>query len=333
MEKVGIVGCGSISHTHGWCLNQIDNVKIVAVADIIPERAEDFSRRFTAGTASVFSDYKEMFEKTDLDVIHICTPHDMHTPIAEDAMRCGISVFCEKPPAISLEEFEHLKTISEKNNVRIGFCFQNRYNKTIQKADALVQNGLLGAVVGARAFVTWRRDEDYYNTPWKGMLATSGGGALINQSIHTLDLLLRYFDEPTSVKASLSNHHLPCSVEVEDTVEAWMEFPGGKRACFYASTAYERDAPVMMEFQCEKGSITIIDNVLTIRYEDGRRENHICEEPTGIGKSYWGSGHLSCIRDFYSTKDAGIPYQNDWNGVRNTMNTMMKIYDFRENQK
>ena len=329
MKRVGIVGCGCISSTHGWALSHMDNVQITAVADIDSERAMKFSQDFTNGAARVFQNYEEMLEKAELDVVHICTPHNLHAPMSISAMEKGISVFSEKPPAISMKEFEKIRAASVRNNTRIGFCFQNRYNKTIEETDALISGGTLGNVVAARAFVTWRRDEEYYNTPWKGKIETSGGGALINQSIHTLDLLLRYFDEPVTVKASMSNHHLQDIIEVEDTVEAWMEFQGDRRACFYASTAYASDAPVILEFQCEKGSITIIDKVITVKDETGRQSTIVCEEPLGIGKSYWGSGHLSCIRDFYNKLDTGEPYQNDWYGVRKTMNTMMRIYDFR----
>lgn len=329
MKKVGIVGCGSISSTHGWSLSQINNVRIAAVSDIVPERAMKFSQDYAKGEAWFFQNYEEMLEKADPDVVHICTPHNLHAPMAMAALERGISVFCEKPPAISMEEFEQLGDVSRKNNARLGFCFQNRYNRTIRETDALIEGGTLGNVVAARAFVTWRRDEKYYNTPWKGKMETSGGGALINQSIHTLDLLLRYFDEPATVKASAHNHHLSGIVEVEDTVEAWMESTGGRRACFYASTAYGTDAPVILEFQCERGSITIIDKTLTIRDESGKVNTILCEEPPGIGKGYWGSGHLSCIRDFYDKLDTGEAYPNDWYGVRKTMSTMMKIYSFR----
>ena len=329
MKRVGIVGCGCISSTHGWALSRMDNVLIAAVSDIDSKRAIKFSQDFANGEAQVFQNYEEMLKKAKLDVVHICTPHNLHAPMSIAAMKKGISVFCEKPAAISINEFERLRNISEENHTAIGFCFQNRYNKTIEETDTLIVGRTLGNVVAARAFVTWRRDAEYYNTPWKGQMETSGGGALINQSIHTLDLLLRYFDEPVTVKASMSNHHLPGIIEVEDTVEAWMEFDGGRRACFYASTAYASDSPVILEFQCEKGSITIIDKVITVKDETGRLSTIVCEEPLGIGKSYWGSGHLSCIKDFYSKLGTGEPFQNDWYGVRKTMNTMMRIYDFR----
>lgn len=177
--------------------------------------------------------------------------------------------------------------------------------------------------------MTWRRDEDYYQSDWKGKQEKEGGGALINQSIHTLDLLLRYFDEPTNVQAFVGNHHLPKTIEVEDTVEAFMEFSNGERACFYATTAYVADAPNILEFQCEKGRITLMDSMVIVKEEGEELCQILCKEQPGIGKSYWGNGHLSCIKDFYKKLSTGESFQNDLSSVEKTMKTMMRIYEFR----
>lgn len=329
MKKIGIVGCGNISATHAWALKNIDHVQIVAVADINIEKAMQLSKKYTNGAALAFDNYEEMLEKERIDVVHICTPHSMHVPMALKALNKGIAVFCEKPPAISMREFEALENFFLNKKANIGFCFQNRYNKAIIKMDEIVMEGKLGKVTGARAFVTWRRDEEYYCCPWKGKAKYAGGGALMNQSIHTLDLLLRYFGEPVKVESSVSNHHLDGIIEVEDTVEAWMEFSGGERVCFYASTGYVVDAPIILEFECERGSVTIIDKIMTIRDERGNTNSIVCEEPKGIGKSYWGSGHLRCIQDFYEKLDTGEVYQNNLNGVSKTMKTTMRIYEMK----
>lgn len=331
MKRVGIIGCGGITQTHAWALQQIEQVKLIALSDILPERASLYSEKYTNNEAAVYEDYKKMLAIEKPDVVHICTPHYLHVPVAIEALKLGIHVFCEKPPAISRSEFELLKQVAEKSEARLGFCFQNRYNETTRQLDALIEKRTLGKVTGARAFVTWKRDDDYYEVPWKGSIVQSGGGALINQSIHTLDLLLRYFKEPVLVKASMHNHHLSDSVEVEDTVEAWMEFEDHARACFYASTAYVTDAPVILEYQCEHGSITVMNQVITIRTENGEQNSILCQEPKGIGKSYWGSGHLSCIKDFYQALYFGKPYPNDWNGVKKTFDVTMQIYE--EGQK
>ena len=150
----------------------------------------------------------------------------------------------------------------------------------------------------------------------------------MNQSIHTLDLMLRYLGAPKKVAASMQNHHLQGISEVEDTMEAWMEFEGGKRACFYASTAYATDAPVILELSFEKGRVTMIDQILQIQEQGCETKSIVCKaNKEGIGKSYWGKGHLACIQDYYTCLREGTPYQNDIKGVANTLYTTMRIYE------
>lgn len=329
MKRVGIVGCGSIANTHALVLKQIEDVELIGFADKIIQRAVNFSKAYTDQNGVVFHTLTEMLQEAKLDVLHICTPHYLHVPMAVEAMNSGVSVFSEKPPAINMEQFAQLSQTSKNANVKLGFCFQNRYNKEIKKIDEILGSGRLGDVIGARAFVNWRRDENYYISDWKGKIVTEGGGVLINQSIHTLDLMVRYLGEPTTVQANVINHHLPGVIEVEDTVEAWMTFTGGVRACFYATTAYAADAPVIFELQCEKGSITWIDKSVTVRESGCEMQSYSFEETAGFGKSYWGNGHLACIKDFYDKLDSNVRFQNDLDSVKTTMKTMMRIYDFR----
>ena len=329
MKRTGMIGCGGIARTHIWAIKHLEDAKIAALADTDIQKAKKLVEECLDEKVKIYQDYQEMITSEGLDVVHICTPHYLHVPMAIEALSKGISVFMEKPPAISMEQFQMLQNIARSNTAKLGFCFQNRYNQSTLVADEIIKSGRLGKVIGARAFVTWRRDEDYYQSEWKGKLETEGGGALINQSIHTLDLLLRYFDEPTNVQASLLNHHLQGKVEVEDTVEAFMEFSHGERACFYATTAYITDAPNILEFECEKGRLSIMDSIVTVK-EKGKEISYIpCKEKAGIGKSYWGSGHLSCIKDFYQKLSSDEPFQNDIAGVEKTMKTMMRIYEFR----
>ena len=176
--------------------------------------------------------------------------------------------------------------------------------------------------------MTWRRDEDYYTgNPWKGSLATEGGGVLINQSIHTLDLLLRYLGMPEQVEATIANHHLKGAIEVEDTVEAWMDFEDGKRACFYASNGYTADAPVLLELQGEQGRITVNGSEVTLWTAEEGAKYFSYETENGIGKGYWGCGHQACIRDFYRCLEEDRRFQGDVKGVETTFETMMRIYE------
>ena len=175
----------------------------------------------------------------------------------------------------------------------------------------------------------------YTESSWKGKLASEGGGALINQSIHTLDLLLRYLGEPVIIRGNTANHHLVNKeIEVEDTVEAWLEFDDGSRACFYASNGYVSDAPIYLELQGEKGRLCLNGTELTV-YREGDEPIHtICDLKGGMGKSYWGCGHKACIEDFYRCLDTGDPYQNSLSNVENTFWTTMRIYEAaRENNQ
>ncbi len=333
--RVGIIGCGNIAQVHAYALQHIESVEIAAFSDCNRDKAQTMSVKYTDGNAAVFCDYIEMLESVKPDVVHICTPHYLHVPMAIEALKRNISVFIEKPPAISKKEFDSLYSIASNSKGRIGFCFQNRYNPSTLELDRIVVQKHLGEVIGARAFVTWKRDARYYSDDWHGSLEKEGGGALINQAIHSLDLLLRYLGTPQTVEASMQNHHLKGVAEVEDTIEAWMTFDNGKRACFYATTAYITDAPTILELTFENGRATLTGNMIQVQEKDFPPKILLCESTEkGIGKSYWGNGHVACIKDFYSCLQTGQDFRNDCNGVRNTLYTTMRIYDSaRENGK
>ncbi len=350
--RVGIIGCGSIAQVHGWVLSQMKDITIAAACDIERSRAEKFigdfcrpgdrhtedecntgddcrteSDRHTGYDCCIESDWRRLCDM-ELDAVHICTPHYLHAQMAAEFLKSGKAVFLEKPCAISREQYAQLEEADRMHPGKLGICFQNRYNLTTKTADRLVADGRIGEITGARAFVTWRRDEDYYaGSPWKGKKGTEGGGALINQAIHTLDLMLRYLGTPETVKASMHNHHLKGRIEVEDTVEALMNFTHGKRACFYASNGYAADAPVILEIQGEKGRIMICDNEVTVWSREGGPEHIICEETKGIGNGYWGAGHLACIRDFYEALRAGETPATNLKSEEVTFDTMMRIYE------
>ena len=325
MKKAAIIGCGGISRVHAWALANMEDVSVTALCDIIPDKAHELAAEQLEGRKLFFcEDYRELFEK-DVDVVHICTPHYLHAPMAVELLRHGKAVFMEKPCAISMEQFAELKKADAENPGRLGFCFQNRYNESVRTMEKLVTDGEIGTVIGGRAFVTWKRDNDYYEvSDWKGRIAKEGGGVLINQSIHTLDLLLKFLGDPETVKASIANHHT--DIEAEDTVEAWMNFKDGKRACFYASNGYITDAPVFLEIQGTKGRLTMSGSNLTLFKEDGQYKTFSKEAAGSIGKVYWGNGHRACIKDFYHCLEDGITYRNNLASVERVFKVIMDIY-------
>ena len=321
MFKVCVIGCGGIAQVHGAALSNMEKVTLAACCDIVPEKARAYAEKFHC---TPYTDYETLLDKEQPDAVHLCTPHYLHTEMAERAAERGIHVFTEKPPVISWDEWERLQKAGEK--VRIGVCVQNRYNPNNEKALSILASGEMGSVKGARACVFWDRGKYYYaSDDWRGKWATEGGGALINQSVHTLDLLLLFLGKPDIVSCHMANRRLQGIIEVEDTVEAYLQ-SGEKRGIFFATNAYAGNAPVMIEIVTEKGTLHLEDDWLDIKKE-GKTEHLTFEMPTPMGKGYWGSGHFACIQDYYRCMEQGIPFRNDLQGVKTTVETMLTMYE------
>ena len=321
--KAVIVGCGNIGAVHAESIRRLEGASLCAAADIRPERAASYAEKYGC---RAYASLEEMLEKEGPDVVHICTPHYLHVPMTAYALQRGIHVFCEKPPVISEEQLDALTRAAAEGPGRAGFCFQNRYNPGVLFIRELLASGRLGKVKGARGIVTWNRGEAYYTqSGWRGRLETEGGGALINQSIHTMDLLGVFLGKPVSVEAQTANHHLPGVIEVEDMMEAYIRYADAA-ACFYATTAYTEDAPPLIELSCEKGIVRMEDPEVTIIWPDGRREHPETVRKQALGKSYWGSGHLDCIADFYRCLRTGERFAQELDGVRDTVRLMLAAY-------
>lgn len=294
-----IVGCGGIGNVHAEVLKRLD-ISLVATADINPERSNDLAKRYGA---QAYCSIEEMLSDKEIDTLHICTPHYLHVPMAEYALSKNINVLMEKPPAITEEQFEKLKKAEKNSSASLGICFQNRYNIEVKAALSALTSGKTGKIRGARAFLTWGRNKEYYlNSGWRGKIATEGAGVLINQAIHTLDLICLLCGKPERVDARIAEHHLKDIIEVEDTAEAFITFEGGFNCIFYASTAYCADAPVFIEIICENAVIRLLDKNSAIIYNDGTTEN-IGVSHESFGKDCYGQGHLSLIKDFYENRE------------------------------
>lgn len=333
MLRAGIIGCGNIARVHARALKSMENVRIQAFADCKPERAYGYKDDYGTEESNCWFSLEEMLEKDQIDVLHICTPHNLHVPMAEMALAHGIHVFMEKPPAICCEDFFRLQKEVERSGRYVGICFQNRYNESVMEAFKELEQGKIGKVIGARAFLTWHRDEKYYKeSGWRGKKETEGGGVLINQAIHTLDLLVQFLGKPLETEGSMHNHHLKGKIEVEDTLEAYIRFEKGN-ACFYATNAYMADMPVLIELECENGRIRIEENQLRIqyRYDTGRT---LCfPEFIGAGKAYWGNSHGKCIGDYYDCLLTGKKFRNDMDGVKETFFLAMDLYESAKEEK
>lgn len=294
--KVAIVGCGNISRLHFSAVDSCPLTELVAAVDTKPERAEKFAEKYGG---RVYTSFDEMLEKEKPDAVHICTPHCFHTPYAVKALERGIHVFSEKPCSVSDAEVEALRAAQKASGAKYAVCFQNRYNDCARYIIDTVKNGDLGKLLSLRAFVTWNRGERYYSDDWHGKLAQEGGCLLINQAIHTLDLLIQLGGKLKAVTGHVSNDHLQGVIEGEDTASALIEFENGVKAVFYGTTAHGSDAPVLIEAAFENGVLRSEGEKLFKVSADGSHEEVPLEAKKAEGKGCWGSGHSVIINDFY----------------------------------
>ena len=316
MFRVGIIGCGGISAVHAQVLRELTNTELAACADVLPDRAGRYG-------CAAYTDWQTMLDREKLDAVHLCTPHYLHPVMAAEAARRGIAVFTEKPPAIDAAGWDQVKEAAKR--VPVGICFQNRYHPHIQSCRRFLQEGTYGSLRGIRAFVTWNRTAEYYAAAdWKGKWATEGGGALINQAIHTLDLIIGFLGLPDQAESAMRNHHLRDAIEVEDTAEIYLR-KGNVPALLYASNAYSQDAPVIIELHLDQAVLRLEGDLMTV-IRDGQRQDIPCVTDPVLGRSYWGAGHKACIADFYHSLETGTPYPNDPASCDATMQTLLKLY-------
>lgn len=297
MPKAAIIGCGDVSVVHFEALAGMDDAELVAVCDTDPGRRAAAQE---AHGVPGFEDYRDMLEATAPDVVHITTPHHEHAAIAIECLHRGVNVVLEKPLAHTLSEGERLLAAAAASPAKIGLCFQNRYNAPVQEMRRLLDSGELGKVLGASATVMWHRQPDYYlGRPWRGSWGEGGGGLMMNQAIHTVDLLQWLLGDVVTLAGTASTHALAEAIEVEDTAEFAALHSNGARSVFYATLANTFNAPVTLDISTERATLSLRGD-LTVTYDGGRSEV-VRERAIGSGgRSYWGVSHALLIVDFYA---------------------------------
>lgn len=300
--KVCLVGCGVIAPRHLTALQLVDGAEIVALCDIDENKAKQ-ARDLYAKNASIYTDYQTMLFCEKPDAVHITTPHYLHCEMALTALSKNIHVFLEKPMCINEEEIEKLLEAEKISKGRICVCFQNRFNPTTIKALEILESD--GGALAGYGSVFWTRTEKYYTeSGWRGKYATEGGGVMINQAIHTIDLLNHVLGVPCEVCATTSNHHLKGTIEVEDTCEGLIKYTNGKQANFYATTSFLFKDSTTAYFVTKNHTVKIEGQYL---YLDGKTVEGIEKYTNPVGKECYGSGHFHIIPKFYEALDSGAP--------------------------
>ncbi|MCP3775152.1 Gfo/Idh/MocA family oxidoreductase [Paenibacillus sp. MZ04-78.2] len=308
MKRLGtaLIGCGAIAGVHLQAIAKLGLADLKAVVDTDGTVGRPTAQRYGC---DYYADYRDMLKRGDIDVIHVCTGHDLHAPMTVDALAAGKHVLTEKPMAENKASARTmLEAAAKHTNVQLGVIFQNRYNPASVRMKQAIDSGELGKLLCMKGIVTWHRSPQYYETAWKGRWATEGGGVLINQAIHTLDLLQWFGGEVESIKGSISTDALEGVIEVEDSAHAHLVFASGATAVFYATNAYGVNSPVELELVFEQGRLHLQGDTLFL-HQNGTSAVLSEPVPNDLGeKSYWGVSHGYQIRDFYEHVLDGRPY-------------------------
>lgn len=306
MLRVGIVGCGNIFTMHATSAHHLENATIVGVCDIKKDRADKAAAKY--GVAAYY-DYKDLITKEKIDVVHICVPHYLHPVISKYAIEQGVHVLCEKPMSIAYEDAVANVELAEKKGVTYGIIFQCRFNDTARLVKETLESGKLGRVLSARVVLTWCKPDEYYSlSDWKGTWDKEGGGVIIDQAIHSIDLANWFIDdEPISVQAHLSNrgHKI---MEVDDTGEGFIRYKNGATLSFWAMNNYACDEAIEIRLCCEKGKVYMSYDDARVELDDGTVLT-VSQNGGDIeyedGKDYWGFQHIREIADFYAAVEEG----------------------------
>ncbi len=308
--KVGIIGCGTIFPMHAESIRQAcgDIAGLAAVCDIKQDRLAGAGKKYNCAT---YANYRQMIDMEKPDVIHVCTPHYLHREMSEYAIERGINVYQEKPMCVTINDAVELNKKVKKHGVKFAISFQNRFNPSTTLAKTEAASGKIGRILSSKLVLTWHKPDEYYlKSDWKGTWDKEGGGVIIDQAIHSLDLLRDITGSEIDWVDACTANRMHVKVQVEDESAGVIMFKNGSYINFYAIWHYSYDDDVVMEIHCEKGKVKIIKDSASVFYNEKKwpfntktarpKKSEFIDYGEGW-KDYWGYCHSIEIRRFYES--------------------------------
>jgi len=295
--RSAVIGLGVIGKQHARILRE--RGELYAVCDVQTDRLSPY------GDVICETSFIRLLDEHKPDVVHICTPHYLHADMVIEALKRNIHVLCEKPMCIRTEDIDRILQAERGSTAMLGVCHQNRFNPENRFVKEYLRDKSL---VGGVGYVAWHRTAEYYGADaWRGKWETEGGGVLINQALHTLDLLLWFLGDPEQITASICNLTLADSIEVEDT--ATLLCQGKSGFTFYATNGAPHSFPVYVTLTTkDKHTVTLLPHAVLI---DGEYTDLPAETKEVYGKPCYGKGHVALIQDFYDCIATGRHFEID----------------------
>ncbi len=263
-ENLGfaVIGCGVVGHKHAEEIASLAGSQLVGVADILPDRAREVGERYGARW---FADYRELLQLPAVDIVTVCVPSGLHALVAVDAARAGKHLIVEKPIDVTLAQANWLISEAHQAGVVLSVVSQHRFDPSTVRVKQEIEAGRLGKLFLGQVSVFWYRSQGYYDSgEWRGTWSLDGGGALINQSIHTVDLLQYFMGSVSEVYAHTGTY--AHSLEVEDAAISTVKFRQGGLATVAVTTAAYPGLSARIEVFGDQGSAIIDGDRLTHLY-------------------------------------------------------------------
>jgi len=335
----GIVGAGNIADFHAKAIQSLNNAKLVGFCGTNPNKVKILATKYSC---RVFNNRGEIVQSPDVDIIIIATPSGAHFEPAIDAAKNGKHVLCEKPLEISLKRIDSMIKEHNKNGTRLGGIFNFRFNDAVRVLKNAVDTGRFGTITNASVFVPWWRSNEYYESSWRGTWKLDGGGALMNQSIHMVDLLQYMVGPVDSLQAYIATLGHP-QIEVEDTAVAILKFKNKALGMIYGSTSSFPGQFRRMEITGTKGTVIMEENSFKVwQFADQ------FEEDFEILKKYstidGGGGvsdpmaisfepHARNIAAFIDSIEENKPFEIDGKEARKSVEIVLGIYESAKENK
>jgi predicted dehydrogenase len=268
--KCAVVGAGTVGQSHVRVLPNLPNARLVAVCDVIRERAHAVLAKHNVPGTPIYTEMQEMISEEDIDVIHIATPSGAHLGLAVAAMKAGKHVICEKPLEIRLDRVDQMIEIAKDAGVKLACIFQGRWKDENRAIKQAALDGRFGTFSWAGCFTPWYRPDKYYEeVEWRGTWQWDGGGALMNQGIHAIDLL-QWIVGPVKSVSAYGGSRIHPGIETEDTMTCALEFENGAYGSIMSTTAMFPGMPTRVEIGGEHGTAVSENGLKMFRFRDER---------------------------------------------------------------
>jgi predicted dehydrogenase len=331
--RVGIVGCGNIAKTHATALAALSEGEIAAACDVDEGRARAFAAQF--GAPNAYGDVDAMLRSGNVDAIIVCTPHPLHAPVVVAAAEAGVHVLCEKPISDKLSEADRMVEAADRAGITFSVVFQRRWWPACQRIRQAIDSGKLGRLtVGESVSKLWRSEQYFAADPWRGKWATEGGGALMNQAVHTVDMFQWFMGPAVEVVGRWAKLRTGDYIDVEDTAVATVVFANRALGTILAATTINPGFGFRVTVHGDNGATVSVwenpegqqgvNDVWTIAGEEGQRAEWEHEDRDKPGFPYF---HQLQLQDFLqAVRDKRPPAVAGAEGIK-SLEIITAIYE------